>query len=133
MQYLWYNAAALLARKQAESQKHTTRIHRSTHSSSNAFQAYRYLRVSARAIFSHSRFSDFFVIIFFFSNRPSTLRNGGKNYFLHQTSSRAMEVCIVTKRSFLSCSTTQRQITVHITERCHFTTATPFRVHPMLV
>ena len=33
-----YNAAALLAREQqAESQKHTARIHRPTYTSSNAF------------------------------------------------------------------------------------------------
>ena len=140
-----YNAAALLAREQqAEPQKHTARIHRPTYTSSNAFLAYRYLCVSARAIFSHTRFSDFFVIFFFFffffiffSHRPSALRKRGKRLIFtpnistgdggvhrHQT---------IVPILLYDTTTKSRGLQLHITERRHFTTATPFRVRAIWI
>ena len=141
-----YNAAVLPAREQqAEPQKHTARIHRPTYTLSNAFQAYRYLRVSARAIFSHTRFSDFFVIIFFFfffffiffflSHRPSALRKRGKRLIFTPNIStgdggvhrhQAIVPFLLYDRT-----TKSRDPQLHITERRHFTTTTPFRIRAM--
>ena len=141
-----YNAAALLAREQeVEPQKHTARIHRPTYTSSNAFYAYRYLRVSARAIFSHTRFSDFFVIIIFFffffffffflGHRPSALRKRGKRLIFTPNISTGdggvhRHQAIVPFLLY-DPTTKSRGLQLHITERRHFTTATPFRVRAM--
>ena len=84
-------------------------------------------------IFLTRKFPIFVVIIFFFifflSHRPCGQRKPGKGLLFAPNVSSAMEVCIVTKRSFISCSTTQQQITrglqLHVSERLHFTTATP--------
>ena len=137
-----YNAAALLAgEQQAESQKHSARIHRPTYSSSIAFWAYRYLRVSARAIFSHTRFSDFFVIVFFFffffiffNHRPNALRKRGKRLLFAPNISTG-DASSPSDRSFLALRHNDKSqgLQLHITERRHFTTTTPFRVHSMPV
>ena len=140
------NAAALLAREQqAEPQKHPARMHRPTYTSSDAFLAYRYLRVSARAIVSHTRFSDFFVIIFFFffffifffSHRPSALRKRWKRLIFTPNISTGdggvhRHQAIVPILLY-DTTTKSRGLQLHITERRHFTTATPFRVHAMWI
>ena len=129
-----YNAASLLAREQqAEPQKHTATIHKPTYTSSNAFWAYRYHRVSARAIFSHTRFSDFFVIIIFFfffffiffSHRPTALRKHGKRLIFTPNISTGdggvhRHQAIV---PFLLYDPTTKSLglQLHITERRHFT------------
>ena len=62
-------------------------------------------------IFSSSS-SSFFFFIFFLSHRPSALRKRGKGLIFTPNISTGDGGGIVTKRLFLFCSTTQRQITV---------------------
>ena len=93
--------------------------------------------------FSHTRFSDFFVIIFFFffifflSHRPSALRKRGKRLIFTPNISTGdggvhRHQAIV---PFLLYDTTtkSRGLQLHITERRHFTTTTPFRVYTRYV
>ena len=54
-------------------------------------------------------FLIFFVIITFFLSHRPTLTKRGKGLIFTPTSPWAMEGYIITKRSFLSCSRTQRQ------------------------
>ena len=84
-------------------------------------------------IFSSSSSSSFFFFIFFFlSHRPSALRKRGKELIFTPNISTGdggvhRHQAIV---PFLLCNTTtkSRDLQLHITERRHFTTATPFRV-----
>ena len=86
-------------------------------------------------IFSSSS-SSFFFFIFFLSHRPSALRKRGKGLIFTANISTGdggvhRHQAIV---PFLLYDTTKsRSLQLHITERCHFTTATPFRVRAMWI
>ena len=88
---------------------------------------------------SSSSSSSFFFFIFFFflSHRPSALRKRGKGLIFTPNISTGdggvhRHQAIV---SFLLYDTTtkSRGLQLHITERRHFTTATPFRVRAMWI
>ena len=86
---------------------------------------------------SSSSSSSFFFFIFFLSHRPSALRKRGKGLiFTPNISTGDGGVhCHQAIIPFLLYDTTtkSRGLQLHITERCHFTTATPFRVRAMWI
>ena len=84
---------------------------------------------------SSSSSSFFFFIFFFLSHRPSALRKRGKGLILTPNISTG-DVGMHRHQAivpFLLYDTTtkSRGLQLHITERRHFTTATPFRVCAM--
>ena len=88
-------------------------------------------------IFLSSSSFFFFIFFFFLSNRPSALRKRGKGLIFTPNISTGdggvhSHHTIV---PFFPYDTTKksRGLQLHITERRHFTTATPFRVHAMWI
>ena len=83
---------------------------------------------------SSSSSSSFFFFIFFLSHRPSALKKRGKGLIFTPNISTG-DGCVHRHQAivpFLLYNTT-RGLQLHITERRHFTTVTPFRIRIMWI